>query len=101
MTDSKKPSVAFWATVALVTVLVVYPLSFGPAVSLCHRADTGYRAIGIIYRPIFMLAARHRESENLLRKYAHVCGVSKSIEPMMTEAGIFGWIYVGPKILHR
>ena len=28
---SKKPSVAFWATVVLVVVLVAYPLSFGPA----------------------------------------------------------------------
>jgi hypothetical protein len=31
MTDRKKPGVAFWATVALVVVLVAYPLSFGPA----------------------------------------------------------------------
>jgi hypothetical protein len=30
MTDRKKPGVAFWATVALVVVLVGYPLSIGP-----------------------------------------------------------------------
>jgi hypothetical protein len=31
MPDSKKPGVAFWATVGLVVVLVGYPLSCGPA----------------------------------------------------------------------
>jgi hypothetical protein len=31
MTDRKKPGVPFWATVALVVVLVGYPRSFGPA----------------------------------------------------------------------
>jgi hypothetical protein len=30
-TDRQKPSVAFWASVALVVLLVRYPLSFGPA----------------------------------------------------------------------
>jgi len=30
MTSPKKPGVAFWATVAVVAVLVAYPLSFGP-----------------------------------------------------------------------
>ena len=38
MTDRKKPSAAFWITVALVAVLVGYPLSFGPA---CWLADRG------------------------------------------------------------
>jgi hypothetical protein len=39
MTDRKKPGVAFWATVALVVVLVGYPLSQGPAVWL---QESGY-----------------------------------------------------------
>ena len=30
MTDRKKPTAGFWITVALVAVLVGYPLSFGP-----------------------------------------------------------------------
>ena len=34
MTDRKKPGVAFWATVALVVVLVGYPLGIGPAIWL-------------------------------------------------------------------
>ena len=31
MTNRKKPGWAFWTTVALVAVMVAYPLSFGPA----------------------------------------------------------------------
>jgi hypothetical protein len=31
MTERQKPGVVFWATVALVAVLVGYPLSMGPA----------------------------------------------------------------------
>jgi len=29
--DRKKPTAGFWITVALATMLVGYPLSFGPA----------------------------------------------------------------------
>ena len=37
MTDRKKPGVAFWITVALVAVLVGYPLSYGPVGWFCER----------------------------------------------------------------
>ncbi len=37
MSDRKKPGVAFWATVALLVVLVWYPLSFGPACAVAMR----------------------------------------------------------------
>src|SRR5437773_482439 len=37
MTDRKHSSLALWITVALVAVLVGYPLSFGPAVWLTGR----------------------------------------------------------------
>jgi hypothetical protein len=30
MTSPRKPTAGFWSTVALVAVLVGYPLSFGP-----------------------------------------------------------------------
>ena len=58
MTDRKKPGVAFWATVALVAVLVAYPLSFGPA---CWLVDWGFlnsKFMSITYRPIFMIVLR-------------------------------------------
>ena len=39
MTDRKKPGMAFWVTVALVAVLVGYPLRFGPPSLLEAGAD--------------------------------------------------------------
>ena len=47
-----QPSAAFWITVALVAVLVGYPLSFGPA---CWLADDysphGFHPVAYAYRP--------------------------------------------------
>src|ERR1700693_5218805 len=39
--DRKHPSAAFWLTVALVAVLVGYPLSFGPACWLTSQSADG------------------------------------------------------------
>ena len=48
--DRKHPTPAFWITVALVAVLVGYPLSFGPA---CWLADRGRVPNSIIYGPLW------------------------------------------------
>jgi len=51
----KKPGVAFWATVAMVVVLVAYPLSYGPACWLVgHRLLPNWtmRPLEVFYRPI-------------------------------------------------
>jgi hypothetical protein len=39
MTDRKKPGVTFWATVVVVCLLVLYPLSIGPALWLAVKMD--------------------------------------------------------------
>jgi len=39
MTDRKHPTAGFWITVALGAMLVGYPVSFGPWLLLCNRAD--------------------------------------------------------------
>ena len=52
MSDRKKPGVAFWATVAVVVVLVGYPLSFGPACWVTSRMNIGASAIPVLYRPL-------------------------------------------------
>ncbi len=53
MTSSrKKPGVAFWATVAVVAVLVAYPLSFGPACWIAWRASRAVPVIAMIYSPL-------------------------------------------------
>jgi hypothetical protein len=47
----KKPSAGFWITVALVAVLVGYPLSFGPACWITSRTNVGASAVSTAYRP--------------------------------------------------
>ena len=49
MTDDqkKKPSAGFWVTVALVVVLVAYPLSFGPACWITSRTNVGADAVAV------------------------------------------------------
>jgi hypothetical protein len=58
MTDRKKPGVAFWATVAVVVVLVAYPLSFGPACWLLTQDqwESDDSLAGQVYWPIGWLA---------------------------------------------
>ncbi len=51
MTSRKKSGVALWAIVALVVVLVGYPLSFGPACWLASHADSGGDFVSAIYQP--------------------------------------------------
>jgi len=48
----KQPSGAFWTTVALVAVLVAYPLSFGPACWVCSRTNSGGAIVSAVYRPL-------------------------------------------------
>jgi hypothetical protein len=58
MKDRKKPGAAFWAAVALVAVLVGYPLSFGPAnriMTMLDDPDWALRAYWVVYDPIISL----------------------------------------------
>jgi len=62
--DRKYPTVAFWITVALVALLVGYPLSFGPAIWFDEFVRARIpneqpqrwvaNAIQFIYRPIML-----------------------------------------------
>jgi hypothetical protein len=52
--DRKQPGVAFWATVALVVVLVGYPLSFGPACWWFSTTEQLRLACDQINRPAYV-----------------------------------------------
>ena len=52
MTNRKNPSAGFWFAVALVAVLVGYPLSFGPACWISSRTKIGADWLPFGYRPI-------------------------------------------------
>ena len=58
MTARKKPTAGFWITVALVAVLVGYPLSFGPACWLEERGTTPdwcVTSFEVIYSPLYWI----------------------------------------------
>jgi hypothetical protein len=54
MTDRKKPTPAFWIAVALVAVLLGYPLSAGPGLWIAHHDIPQWlmNAICRIYAPV-------------------------------------------------
>ena len=56
MTDRKKPTAGFWIIVALVAVLVGYPLSFGPAVWLADARVLNIEHVAKAFRPIIILS---------------------------------------------
>ncbi len=57
ISDRKKPSAGFWITVALVAVLVGYPLSFGPACWITSRTNVGSGTLSVAYRPLTLMFA--------------------------------------------
>jgi hypothetical protein len=77
----KKPGVAFWATVAVVVVLI-YPISFGPACWINERTaypdgkaytlGRGHAAILALYRPIFQWAVRRPPGSRIVYWYAEL-----------------------------
>ncbi len=56
----KKAGVGFWITVALVAVLVGYPLSFGPACWLVRKAILPTKPVAIVYQPLVKRASVRR-----------------------------------------
>jgi hypothetical protein len=69
MTSHKKPGVAFWATVALV-VVVLYVLSVGPVCWLSSRANSGASAVSSIYQPLIWIVYRSEVAEDALQWYS-------------------------------
>src|SRR5438552_515212 len=58
MTSRNKPTAGFWITLALVAVLVGYPLSFGPACWITLDGWIGHHRLKSVYRPIARAATR-------------------------------------------
>jgi hypothetical protein len=75
MTDRKKPTTGFWITVALVAVLVGYPLSIGPMAYLAQQPWAfawSLRYYDLVYWPIMRLA---RTSEATTTAYIWYTGM--------------------------
>ena len=74
MIDRNKPTAGFWITVALVMVLLGYPLSFGPACWVSSHLNAGTRAVAAVYRPItWGLNDDHKgKLDGIIRWYARL-----------------------------
>jgi hypothetical protein len=72
-TDRKKSGVAFWATVAVVALLVTYPPSFGPACWIGSHSASSRPAIEFAYRPVAFIWCNGSNSLKIaIRWYANL-----------------------------
>jgi hypothetical protein len=67
-----KPTAGFWITVALVAVLVAYPLSFGPACWIVSRINDDEQYFQALYWPIGAMALQADSVERLVRWYGEL-----------------------------
>ncbi len=72
-TDRKKPGVAFWATVVVVCLPLLYVLSVGPACWVATHTDLfGNGDLPVIYRPIGWLCYHSEVAEKVIFAYARL-----------------------------
>lgn len=82
MEESKKHGWAFWSVVALLVLLVVYPLSFGPACWIASRVGEVW-FISTVYQPLMRFCWEGR-------------GEHGFAIPQATMLGKFGELFVAP-----
>jgi hypothetical protein len=70
MTDRKKPGVAFWATVVVVCLPLLYVLSFGPACWLVDRGWLSARRASQVFRPIILTIGESETVRSAANLYA-------------------------------
>ncbi len=72
MIDRKKPGVAFWATVLLVGLPLLYVASFGPACWTVSRADAGASTLPFVYKPLTWSMSKSNGIKSALGWYAQL-----------------------------
>ncbi|MGE5191994.1 MAG: hypothetical protein ACM3U2_05785 [Deltaproteobacteria bacterium] len=72
MTDRKKPGMAFWATVVVVCLPLLYVLSFGPACWITSWTNIGARIIPIVYRPITRCLSSSAPVDGAIRWFSNL-----------------------------
>jgi hypothetical protein len=90
--DRKHPSAAFWISVALVAVLVGYPLSFGPACWIASRSENW--KISTFYWPIQTYVPYCPGGGAAVDWYAKVCMPNDSrgvLVPFHDRDGKLAW----------
>lgn len=69
MTEKRKPGWPFWTAVSLVAVLILYPLTIGPACLIIHRSGYVMVEAPLAYCPIGWAARRFRWIDGSLEWY--------------------------------
>ena len=95
----KHSAVPFWITVALVAVLVAYPLSFGPACWALSRSKKSYRwpTLNSFYRPIIWTWRNGPTAINApIGWYANVGTARPVAVGQIREDGMLG-VYLVPR----
>src|SRR5262245_35026374 len=73
MRGNLRTTPGFWATVAVVSVLLLYSLSFGPACWINRWTGVGSRAMAIVYRPVSGFLNPWTTAGGMLDWYARLC----------------------------
>jgi len=76
--ERTKPSAGLWIAVALVAVLVAYPLSIGPYLWLSDVAYSAVVFIDPVYDPLRWITAQSELSDRALNRYCSMWRVPKS-----------------------
>jgi hypothetical protein len=72
VTDRKKPSAAFWTTVVVILLPLLYVLSFGPACWITSRTERGGALMPVIYRPITWRLSGPQPVRDAIHWYASI-----------------------------
>src|SRR6266436_3006516 len=90
MTDRKKPTAGFWITVALVVMLVGYPLSIGPAtwIESRHWTAGSHFLLEDTYRPVLWTARQCPEFLQIPLRWYLSIGLQEREHATFTEESI-------------
>ena len=69
--NREKPGVAFWATMALV-VIVLYVLCIGPACWISSHTGAGDSAVSVVYRPLTWGMSNSKRIEGAISWYSQL-----------------------------
>jgi len=98
MIHPQKPGAAFWATVVVV-VLLLYPLSFGPACWISSWTDCGGEwVLPFAYRPVLTAGDRSEAIWRVAKWYAEL-GADEGwfwVDRWLDDSGVRQPMWIGP-----
>ena len=79
---------------SVLAVLVIYPLSFGPACWISERTESDGKILSSVYGPLMRVAFRNQTIADLTVRYM-MCGVRRNSEFLLnSEHRTVRWTYI-------